>query len=333
MTATTRRTVAGTLCVAATVAWLVTGRGEFWPRWVYFGIGTVLLGRLLLRRALRVPTGRRRWLALDVAACTLLMAVDLSAWVLSGGGYFWPIWTLLGVALILGLHAWVVSRPPGARERELAERIATLTRSRRGAVDRQAAELKRVERDLHDGAQARLVSLALTLGLAGDLVRRDADGAERLLEEARATAVAALDDLRTVTQSIHPAVLADRGLGDAVRALALDLAVPVRVSGDPPEDLPPAVQTAAYFAVAEALANVAKHSGATQVSVVFDQTGDTLRIVVTDNGTGGADPARGTGLRGIIERLDAIDARLRVSSPAAGPTRVTITIPVDPSLG
>ncbi|MEV4655957.1 histidine kinase [Micromonospora sp. NPDC049301] len=329
MTTATRTTLAVTLCVAATVAWLVTGRGEFWPRWVYFGVGTLLLGRLLLRRALRVPTVRRRWLALDAAACTLVAAADLTVWVLTGGGYFWPMWTLLGLSTILGLHLWVVSRPPGARERELAERIATLTRSRRGAVDRQAAELKRVERDLHDGAQARLVSLALTLGLAGDLVRRDADGAERLLEEARATAVAALDDLRTVTQSIHPPVLADRGLGDAVRALALDLAVPVAVTGDPPGDLPPAVQTAAYFAVAEALTNVAKHSGATQATVAFDQSRDTVRIAVTDNGAGGADPARGTGLRGIIGRLDAIDARLHVSSPAAGPTRVTITIPRD----
>ncbi|PWR05538.1 histidine kinase [Micromonospora acroterricola] len=330
MTARTRTTLAATLCVAATVAWLVTGRGEFWPRWVYFGVGVVLVGRLVLRRALRVPAGRRRWLALDAAVCALVAGVDLSVWVLSGGGYFWPIWTLLGIATILGSHGWVVSRPPGARERELAERIAALTRSRRGAVDRQAAELQRVERDLHDGAQARLVSLALTLGLAGDLVRRDAEGAARLLEEARGTAIAALDDLRTVTQSIHPAVLADRGLGDAVRALALDLAVPVTVTGDPPPDLPPAVQTAVYFAVAEALANVAKHSGATQAAVAFGQTRDTVRIDVTDNGTGGADPARGTGLRGIIGRLDAIDARLHVSSPAAGPTRVTVTVPREP---
>ncbi|MGC4854045.1 sensor histidine kinase [Micromonospora sp. DT4] len=330
MTATIRRTVAGTLCVAATVAWLVTGRGVFWPRWVYFGVGMVLLGRLLLRRALRVPPGRRLWLALDAAACALIGCADLSVWVLTGGGYFWPAWTLLGLVTIVGLHAWVISRPPGARERELTERIATLTRSRRGAVDQQAAELKRIERDLHDGAQARLVSLALTLGLAGDLLRRDVDGAARLLAEARATATAALDDIRTVTQSIHPPVLADRGLGDAVRALALDLAVPVTVIGDPPARLPPAVQTAAYFAVAEALANVAKHSGATEACVTFGQVRDVVRIDVDDNGTGGADPSVGTGLRGITGRLDAIDARLSVDSPVGGPTRVTVTIPIEP---
>ncbi|MGC4875943.1 sensor histidine kinase [Micromonospora sp. DT43] len=331
MTAITRRTVAGALCVAATVAWLATGRGVFWPRWVYFAVGVLLLGRLLLRRALRVPPGRRLWLALDAAACTLVWCADLSVWVLTGGGYFWPFWTLLGMATIVGLHAWVVSRPPGARERELTDRIATLTRSRRSAVDQQAAELKRIERDLHDGAQARLVSLALALGLAGELLRRDVDGAAQLLAEARATATAALDDLRTVTQSIHPAVLADRGLGDAVRALALDLAVPVTVVGDPPAQLPPAVQTAAYFAVAEALANVAKHSGATAACVTFDDgVGDVLRIRVDDNGCGGADASRGTGLRGIIGRLDAIDARLTVDSPVGGPTRATVTIPIEP---
>jgi signal transduction histidine kinase len=330
MTATIRRTVAGTLCVAATVAWLVTGRGDFWPRWVYFAVGVLLLGRFLLRRALRVPPGRRLWLAVDAAACTLLGCADLSVWVLTGGGYFWPAWTLLGLVTIVGLHAWVISRPPGARERELTERVAALTRSRRGAVDQQAAELKRIERDLHDGAQARLVSLALTLGLAKDLLRRDVDGAARLLAEARATATAALDDIRTVTRSIHPPVLADRGLGDAVRALALDLAVPVTVIGDPPARLPPAAQTAAYFAVAEALANVAKHSGASAARVTFGQGRDVLRIDVDDNGTGGADPSRGTGLRGITGRLDAIDARLSVDSPVGGPTRVTVTIPTEP---
>jgi signal transduction histidine kinase len=221
----------------------------------------------------------------------------------------------------------MVTRPPGSRERELAERVSVLTRSRRGAVDRQAADLERVERDLHDGAQARLVSLALTLGLAGDLLHRDVGGAARLVEEARTTATAALDDLRAVMHSIHPAVLADRGLGDAVRALGLDLAVPVIVTGDPPADLAPAVQTAAYFAVAEALTNVVKHSGATEASVRFDRIRETVRIDVTDNGAGGADPARGSGLRGIIDRLDAVDGDLHVRSPAGGPTRIRFTIP------
>jgi signal transduction histidine kinase len=313
---------------AATLAWAGTGGGEFWPRWVYFGVCTALAAELLLRRALRVPPGRRRWLAVDGALCTLLVSIDLTVWVLSGGGYFWPIWTILALCAVFGLHTWIVSRSPGARERELAVQVSTLTRSRRGTVDRQAAELKRVERDLHDGAQARMVSLALTLGLAGELLHRDPDGAVRLLDEARSTAVAALDDLRAVMHTIHPAVLADRGLGDAVRALVLDLAVPVTVTGDPPPDLPTAVETAVYFAVAECLTNVVKHSGATAADVAFTDHPGALRLTVTDNGTGNADPARGTGLRGIIDRLDAVDAALHVSSPPGGPTHVTITVPL-----
>ncbi|WP_433176482.1 sensor histidine kinase [Actinoallomurus sp. CA-150999] len=328
---TGRRRVVGVavaLCAAATLAWAVTGVDEFWPRWVYFGIGTVLAAEFALRRALRVPPGRRRWLAVDGALCALLVLVDLAVWALSGGGYFWPIWQTLGLSAVFALHAWMVSRPPGKRERELAARVTRLNRSRRGAVDRQAAELKRVERDLHDGAQARMVSLALTLGMSGELLRRDPDAAARLLDEARATAVAALDDLRAVMHSIHPAVLADRGLGDAVRALVLDLAVPVTVAGDPPPALPAAIETAVYFAVAECLSNIVKHSGAVAGEVVFSEHSGVLRVTVADDGTGGADPAGGTGLRGIIDRLDAVDADLHVSSPPGGPTVITITVPL-----
>jgi signal transduction histidine kinase len=277
----------------------------------------------LFRHYLRMAPGRRRWLTATATFCASLATVDLIVWVATGGGYFWPAWTILGLSVLLSLHAWVVSRPPGRRERELAARVGTLTRTRSEALDRQAAELKRVERDLHDGAQARMVSLALTLGLAGRMVRRDPDGAERLLDEARSTARAALDDLRAVMHSIHPPVLADRGLGDAVRALGLDLAVPVTVTGDPPSGLSAATETAAYFAVAECLSNVVKHSGATSAGVTF---GDGV-IIVTDNGKGGADLAAGTGLRGIAERLDAVDARLEVDSPMGGPTRIVLRIP------
>jgi signal transduction histidine kinase len=315
-------TTAVALCAAATLAWATITQGYFWPRWVYFGFGTVAAAVFLIGRALR-QEGRKRWLALDGAVGVLLIAVDLVSWALSGGGYFWPIWMMLATTTVYTFHAWTIRRPPGRRERELMTRVSTLARSRSGALDRQAAELKRVERDLHDGAQARMVSLALSLGLAGDLLRRDPDTAERLLEEARTTAVAALDDLRAVMHSIHPPVLADRGLGDAVRALALDLAVPVTVTGTPPSPLSAAVETAAYFAVAECLSNVVKHSGATTAQVIFSA----VSITITDNGKGGADPAEGTGLRGIAERLEAVDGTLKAVSPAGGPTELTITIP------
>jgi signal transduction histidine kinase len=308
------------LCVAATLAWATITHGYFWPRWVYFGFGTVAAAVLLVGWALK-REGRQRWLALDGALGLLLSAVDLVSWALSGGGYFWPIWMMLATTTIFVFHAWTIRRPPGRREQELMARVGSLTRSRSGALDRQAAELKRVERDLHDGAQARMVSLALSLGLAGDLLRRDPDTAERLLEEARTTAVAALDDLRAVMHSIHPPVLADRGLGDAVRALALDLAVPVTVAGSP-GSLSPAAETAAYFAVAEGLSNVVKHSGATAAEVIFEGT----KITVIDDGAGGADPD-GSGLRGIAERLEAVDGTLTIVSPAGGPTELVITIP------
>jgi signal transduction histidine kinase len=318
-------TTAAALCVAATLVWASVGRGYFWPRWVYFGVGVVAAAVFLIGRVARIRPGRKRLLAVDAAAGGLLAAIDLASWALSGGGYFWPMWMLLATSTIFLFHAWTVRRPPGRREQELMSRVSTLTRSRSGALDRQAAELKRVERDLHDGAQARMVSLALSIGLAGEVLRRDPETAERLLEEARSTAVAALDDLRAVMHSIHPPVLADRGLGDAVRALVLDLAVPVTVTGSPPSPLPAAVETAAYFAVAECLSNVVKHSGATGARVVF--AGDRLRISVSDNGTGGVDSSRGSGLRGIAERLEAVDGRLDVVSPAGGPTELTITIP------
>jgi signal transduction histidine kinase len=343
--------VAVALCVAATLVWALTGRGEFWPRWVYFGFATVAAGVVVFGRALRVPPGRRRWLAVDAAFCGLLVAVDLTVYVLSGGGYFWPIWTMLGAGTLLGAHLVAYRRPPGRRERELIERVGALSRSRSGALDRQAAELKRVERDLHDGAQARMVSLALTLGLAGDLLRRDPGTAERLLDEARSTARAALDDLRAVMHGIQPPVLADRGLGDAIRALVLDLALPVTVTGEPLPattqrvtgevpaatgtagreplaPLPAATETAAYFAVAECLSNVVKHAGATSAEVTFDRPAPgTLRITVLDDGAGGADPATGSGLRGIADRLEAVDGTLTVDSPVGGPTLITITVP------
>jgi signal transduction histidine kinase len=265
---------------------------------------------------------RRLSPAVAVRAAAGLAVVDLAVWVLTGGGYFWPAWTILGVSALAGAVVWV-----HRREADLTGRVAALTRSRRGAVDRQAAELKRVERDLHDGAQARLASLALTLGLAGSLVRLDPDAAAKLVEEARTAAVAALADLRAVMHTIHPAVLADRGLLDAVRALALDLAVPVTVVGDAPPGPSPAVETAVYFAVSECLTNVVKHSDATRATVTFAATGTALRVTVQDDGRGGADPVAGTGLRGIADRLDAVDGTLQVHSPAGGPTVATISVP------
>ena len=215
---------------------------------------------------------------------------------------------------------------PGHTE-NLEQRVADLTVSRAASVDHSAAELRRIERDLHDGAQARLVALGMTLGMADQMFADDPDAARRLVSEARDTTGAALGDLRAVVRGIHPPVLADRGLAGAVQALALDMAVPVRVTshlaGRPPEP----VESAAYFAIAECLANIGKHSGADNAWVELSHVDGVLRATVGDDGAGGADPDTGTGMRGVMRRLAAFDGTMRVSSPRGGPTLVTLEVP------
>jgi signal transduction histidine kinase len=194
-------------------------------------------------------------------------------------------------------------------------------------LDTGAAELRRIERDLHDGAQARLVAMGLTLDAAGRLIDTDPAAARALLIEARDASAKALGELRDLVRGIHPPVLADRGLADAVRALALDSPLRADVTGDLPGRLPAPVESAAYFAVSELLANVAKHSRTRATQVDLRHGAGALRISVSDDGAGGADPARGTGLRGIERRVSAFDGVLVVSSPVGGPTVVTMDIP------
>ncbi|CAM3849155.1 sensor histidine kinase [Nocardioides zeicaulis] len=213
----------------------------------------------------------------------------------------------------------------------LEERVQVLTETRAETVEDSAAALRRIERDLHDGAQARLVALQMNLGLARSLMDTDPTAARELLAEASTTTGAALGDIRDVVRGIHPPVLADRGLAGAVQALALDLAVPVSVSGDLAERPPAPVETAAYFAVLECLANVTKHSCAEHAWVELDRRDDLLVVVVGDDGRGGADPGGGTGLRGVARRLAALDGSVRVSSPAGGPTLVTLEVPCESS--
>ena len=237
------------------------------------------------------------------------------------------MWPILGLGLVLSVHFWIVRHRPNVREQALANRVDVLTRTRRGALDIQAAELQRVERDLHDGAQARLASVAMSLGLAETLLSSDPDLLAELLSEARSTTLAALDDLRTVMQGIQPPVLADRGLEGAVRALALDLAIPVNVPGGLAGRVPAPVESAAYVTAAECLANVVKHSNAASAWVDLRHQGGLLSITVGDNGQGGACLDGGTGLRGVIRRLEPFDGTLTISSPAGGPTTVTMEVP------
>jgi signal transduction histidine kinase len=215
------------------------------------------------------------------------------------------------------------------RNHELIGRVRRLTVARVAAVDTAAAELRRVERDLHDGAQARLIALGISLRATERLIRTDPDAAVALVAEARDNSARALTELRALVSGIHPPVLAERGLGDALRALALDSPLPSTTDIDLPRRLPAPVQAAAYFAVAEALANAAKHASARHVHIRAAHSAGALRIEVTDDGAGGADPARGTGLRGIETRLGTFDGVLAVSSPPGGPTIVVIEVPCE----
>ncbi|GAB2460990.1 sensor histidine kinase [Jatrophihabitans fulvus] len=210
----------------------------------------------------------------------------------------------------------------------LALRVQQLSASRAETVDAGAAEIRRIERDLHDGAQARLVSLGMTLALAEQLVAEHPEQAAALLAEARDTSSTALGELRDLVRGIHPPVLADRGLAGAVEALALAVPVPVDCVVTLDGRLSAPLESAAYFAVAEALTNVVKHADATRAVVSIERSGDTLRLTVDDDGHGGVDEAAGTGLRGIRRRLSAFDGTMQVTSPVGGPTRVVMTLPV-----
>ncbi|MEV0895264.1 histidine kinase [Actinoplanes sp. NPDC049802] len=207
----------------------------------------------------------------------------------------------------------------------LASRVEQLSASRADTVDAQAAELRRIERDLHDGAQARLVAVGLGLATVARLMDSDPRRARQVLAQAQETSATALEELRRLVRGIHPPVLAERGLADAVRAIALDTPLPVTVHVDVPGRLDPAVESAVYFAACEALANAARV--ASRVSFTLTHHDDRLRMIVMDDGPGGADPAAGTGLRGIIRRLAAFDGTLTLHSPVGGPTVLTMEVP------
>jgi signal transduction histidine kinase len=236
----------------------------------------------------------------------------------------------------LVVAAWLVPRTIGAhtrtmlipgRDLELEGRVQRLTETRDLAVDHAATELRRIERDLHDGAQARLIALGMNLRAVERMLPARPQAALALVAEARETSLRALGDLRDLVRGICPPVLADRGLGHAVRALALDTPFPVDLDIDLPGRLTTPVESACYFAVAEALANAVRHSGARRVHIRMQYTAGLLRVQVADDGAGGADPARGSGLRGVEQRLAAFDGILAVSSPPGGPTMIAMEVP------
>ncbi|MFJ6798580.1 sensor histidine kinase [Streptomyces sp. NPDC091268] len=209
----------------------------------------------------------------------------------------------------------------------LAHRVSELESDRGVVVDTAAADLRRIERDLHDGAQARLVALAMDLGLAKEKLTEDPRAAARMVDEAHGEVKIALQELRDLARGIHPAVLTDRGLDAALSSVASRCAVPVRVAVDLPARPAAAIEGIAYFTVCELLQNISKHSGARTASVDVWKSGDRLLLQVADDGRGGADAGAGSGLAGLAERLDAVDGVFVVDSPAAGGTTVTAELP------
>ena len=242
-----------------------------------------------------------------------------------------PLGVIMGPRL-LKAHAQAASSLLAPTREEMAAQLGRLTESRSQAVDASAAELRRIERDLHDGAQARLVCLGLNIGFAEQVVRDDPELALSLLAEARASSGQALSELRALVRGIHPPVLAERGLDGAVRALALSLPLPVDLHIDLAGRASAPVESAVYFAVAEALANVVKHSGANRAWVQLEYGHGRLVAIVGDNGTGGAALRAGGGLRGVEQRLAAFDGVIAVTSPDGGPTLVTMELPCELSL-
>ena len=258
------------------------------------------------------------WSSLSAIDTVLVVALTVAAAALAP--------TLLRACAAAHAGLGVSLLGPGEQARLQAELDEQRLR-RRLAVEAAEAERRRIERDLHDGAQQRLVSLAMTLGLARQKFASDPDVAEKLVAEAHDEAKQALGELRTLARGIHPAVLTDRGLDAALSALAQRVGVPVEVEVDLARRPSTASESAAYFVVAEALTNVARHAAATMVTVAVTGTADHIVVEITDDGLGGADPTRGTGLTGLADRVDSVDGHIEVRSPHGGPTIIRAELP------
>ncbi|MER6061796.1 sensor domain-containing protein [Streptomyces sp. NPDC001792] len=264
--------------------------------------------RTLLYDAIRLPWG-------ILTFCTVLTSLFV----------LWPVLPYLARGLA-NVDRFLV-RGLLSPSDELERRIAELESDRGVVVDTAAADLRRIERDLHDGAQARLVNLAMGLGLAKEKLLEDPDTAAAMVEEAHGEVKLALQELRDLARGIHPAVLTDRGLDAALSSVATRCTVPVKVSVDLPDRPAPAIEGIAYFTVSELLQNISKHSQARTASVDVWRTEDRLLIQVRDDGRGGARLEGGTGMRGLADRLGAVDGLFVLDSPPGGPTVVTAELP------
>jgi signal transduction histidine kinase len=322
---TTHAVVVGGISALLLFIWALTTRGYFWPAWPMLSLGLLLATHAWIFWVVDRPhlwrTHGTRALTIHVGISGALGLYLIGVWAMTTHGYFWPAWVLLGLGILAGAHAAAVF---GAASHE--ERIEELEETRAGAVNVHEAELRRIERDLHDGAQARLVALGMNLGMAEQRLHTDPAAARELLAEARDGAREALEELRDLARGIHPPVLGDRGLAAAVEGLASRSPVHVTVSANVTSRPPAPVETAAYFVVAEAVANAGKHAEATQLEIRLERTNGELVVEVVDDGKGGADSS-GSGLTGLRRRVQALDGTLDVTSPAGGPTTVRARLP------
>ena len=275
-------------------------------------LGLPLFGWLLIRLQWHVNAGLPHPLTVAVAVLLGLIVLPVA-----------PRVTLALAAADTAVARYLIG--PGSQT-DLTERIGELETSRARAVGSAEAERRRIERDLHDGAQQRLVSLAMNLGRARARFDDDPEGARAIVDQAHAEAKEALAELRNLVRGVHPPVLADRGLDAAISGLAALSPVPVTVRASLTARPSTSAEAIAYFVVAEALTNVAKHARATRAEVVASRHGDVLRVVIRDDGIGGADP-QGQGLAGLADRLSGVDGRLSVRSPAGGPTVIEAELP------
>jgi signal transduction histidine kinase len=312
--------------------WALAGQGYFWPAWAWLGVMVAVLLDFAAGWVWRQRPGAERrvagvW-ALIGAAAVILLSTWLLTWLLAGVREFWPAWGLLGLATagsaysLIALHDRVLV---ARGRRALRARIDLLTRTRRQAVDAQEAELRRIERDLHDGAQARLVALTLKLGRA-ELRAEEHPELRQLIRDAQGEAHQAIAELRDLARGIVPPLLADRGLGAAVESLSARYGLGTCVQVESHRRVAPTVESAAYFVIAESLTNTAKHADAAHSWIRLLEEPRALRVLVGDDGRGGADPA-GSGLAGLRARVEALDGTMSVESPVGAGTVVEVSIP------
>ncbi len=313
-----------------TLIWGLTGAGYFWPMWVWYGLAIPLAIDFSWWYS-RQFEGRRRWLALHMSLTGVAAGALILIWVFSGGGTFWPG---IPVICLLGLvvcHLFISENWDrlfsSGREKVLTERVDELTRSRQGTLEAQAAQLRQVERDLHDGAQSRLVALSMQLARAEAKLDGQPEAAD-LVRQARIEAGEAIVELRDLARGIAPPVLADRGLAEAARSLGTRNSGAVTVESTLDRRPPPIIETGAYFVIAESLTNANKHAPGAPIIVSLSEGDGQLNLVIRDEGPGGADP-KGNGLTGLLHRVEALDGRMGIDSPQGGGTVIRVDLPCE----